>query len=206
MENLTEKDIDHIKQLIFSDTPELAFEMISGWDKTLIRQHFEIECTLFPLLCLQYFPFLMEGYAKFNLEARQIKTLPPQIGELKFLDNLVLQDNMLSELPEELGQIEHLTHLNLSFNFFELFPEVVGELKNLRTLNMEHNDLTNILPNIGNLTNLITLNLNDNKISHLPSEMARLTQLKSLEIINNPIPVEEITQLKDQLPNCEILH
>ncbi|OJJ23460.1 hypothetical protein BKI52_03605 [marine bacterium AO1-C] len=206
MENLTEKDIDHIKQLIFSDTPELAFEMISGWDKTLIRQHFEIECTLFPLLCLQYFPFLLEGYAKFNLEARQIQALPPQVGELKFLDHLMLQDNMLSDLPEELGQIEYLKHLNLSFNCFEVFPEVIGALKNLRTLNMEHNDLGNISDSIGNLRQLISLDLNDNKIAHLPETMANLTQLKSLEIINNPIPEEEINQLRTQLPNCEIRH
>ena len=204
MENLTEKDIDHIKQLIFSDTPELAFEMISGWDKSLIRQHLEIECTLFPLLCLQYFPFLLEGYAKFNLEARQIKALPAQIGELKFLDHLMLQDNTLDELPEELGQIEYLKHLNLSFNYFEIFPEVIAMLKNLRTLNMEHNDLSNISDNIGHLTQLVSLNLNDNKITHLPDSMMNLSQLKSLEIMNNPIPEEEVGLLKTRLPHCDI--
>ena len=204
MEDITEKDIDHVKQLVFSDTPELAFKMLTNWDKTLVSRHFEIECAMFPFLCLQYLPFLLDGFDKFNLEDRRLTALPPQIGELKYLKTLILHDNMLRKLPGEISRLKHLSHLDLGFNFFEEFPPQLGELTNLYVLTLEHNKLTSLLPAIGSLTNLISLDLSDNQITRFPEEIKQLTRLQSLEVINNPLPKSEIEKLKTWLPNCEI--
>lgn len=206
MKNPTAKDIEYVKELIFSDTPELAYEMLTNWDKTLVKDHFRIESGMFPFLCLQHLPFLLEGCDKLNLESRRLVTVPTHIGKLQYLRTLLLRGNKLRSLPTEVVQLTHLSHLDLSHNLFEAFPREICELKNLYTLNLEHNELKRIPAGIGHLTKLISLDLNDNQIIYLPEEMRQLTQLKSLEIIHNPIPPSEIVKLKRWLPGCDIRH
>jgi Leucine-rich repeat (LRR) protein len=200
----TDEEIEHVKQLLFSDTPELAFKILTNWDKDHVSQHFEMFCPMFPLLCLEHLPYLLDGYDQLNFESRQLTNVPVQVGELKHLRTLILRDNSLSSLPTELWQLGTLVNLDLGANLFEDFPAVLGQLTNLRTLNLEANDIAVLPPAIGKLTCLISLDLNDNKLTSLPKEIQQLTQLQQLELINNPLPKQTIEQLHTWLPNCDI--
>lgn len=198
------EDIVHIKQLLFSDTPELAFKILTNWDKDVVRQHFEMFCPMFPLLCLEHLPYLLDGYDQLNFESRQLTSVPAQIDEIKSLRTLILNDNKLSTLPQELGLLSGLVNLDLSINSFEEFPMVLGQLTNLYTLNLEGNKISTLPPEIGQLTRLISLNLNDNKIAKFPEEIQQLTNLQRLELMDNPLSKQTIEQLHTWLPNCDI--
>lgn len=204
MKDNTLEDVSHIKQLLFSDTPELAFKMLTNWNKDTVNQHFAMECSMFPLLCLQHLPFLLDGYDKLNFEGKQLSTLPPQIGEVKHLRTLILSNNSLSVLPDKLGCLKTLVNLDLGTNLLKKFPGVLGQLTNLYTLRLEGNEISSLPPIIGSLARLISLNLNDNKITSFPEEFKQLTHLKQLEIINNPLPKSEIEKVQEWLPDCEV--
>jgi Leucine-rich repeat (LRR) protein len=53
------------------------------------------------------------------------------------------------------------------------------------------------------LTNLVDLSLSDNNISDI-SSLSNLINLKELYVKGNPIPQEQIDDLKESLPNCNV--
>ncbi|WP_372371453.1 leucine-rich repeat domain-containing protein [Candidatus Uabimicrobium sp. HlEnr_7] len=108
-----------------------------------------------------------------------LQQLPPEIAQLTFLKELILDGNQLITLPKEIGKLTSLVKLCLS-----------------------NNQLENIPPEIGNLQNLQYLYLANNKLTSIPQQISKLTSLKHLSISINPISSEEIEKIKTLLPNC----
>ncbi|MCY3545020.1 MAG: hypothetical protein OXH22_13430 [Chloroflexi bacterium] len=97
--------------------------------------------------------------------------IPPQLGSLSNLEDLVLTDGKLTGgIPPELGKLSKLERLSVEYNQLtgEIPPEL-GALKNLNTLSVYYNQLTGEIPSeLGNLSNLRYLNLYGNELGCVP--------------------------------------
>ena len=124
--------------------------------------------------------------------------LPPAIGWLSRLEQLVLYENRLGgPIPPELGQLSRLERLWMSDNAFEgRIPPELGRLAALRELGLQNNNFSGPIPaELGNLGNLVELHLFVAGLSGpIPPELGKLLSLSELRLDGNrlsgPIPPE----------------
>ena len=110
-------------------------------------------------------------------------TIPPEIGDLSYLEILYLQvNNLTGPIPAEIGRLKHLSYLDLSDNQLTgPIPSEIGRLESLSHLVLENNQLTgSIPPEIGLLPNLEFLDLynNPNLSGSIPAEIGNLSKLR----------------------------
>lgn len=140
-----------------------------------------------------------KGSTILNLQNLELKHLPPEVGQLTTLRELMLEGNALSTLPPEIGQLTALRVLDLSDNQLGVLPPEIGELIALEKLRLAFNELNSLPIEIFQLTALKELSLEHNHLSELPSEMGQLSGLTSLDIDSNmltALPLE-IGQLRE---------
>jgi hypothetical protein len=150
----------------------------------------------------------------------KITYLPPEIGELRQLERLQLQNNSLAELPAEITNLRQLYFIGLDGNRFTDFPTVlfqlpqlstvslmdnpltrlppeIGEFQQLRSLNVSGCGLTDLPPGLFELRQLADLDLGFNQLDHLPPEIGNLQELLELRLHANPLTAlpAEITRL-----------
>ncbi|CAI2351927.1 unnamed protein product [Caenorhabditis sp. 36 PRJEB53466] len=114
--------------------------------------------------------------------------LPNQIGNLKKLRELDLEENELETVPTEIGFLQHLTKLWVQSNKIITLPRSIGNLCSLQDLRLGENNLTAIPEEIGHLDSLKSLYLNDNSSLHnLPFELALCQSLEIMSIENSPL-------------------
>ena len=118
-------------------------------------------------------------------------TIPPELGQLTGLQNLILGINDLSgTIPPELGQLTGLRQLYLRSNDLSgTIPPELGQLTGLQQLYLGGNDLSGTIPpELGQLTGLRQLYLGGNDLSGtIPPEIGQLTSLTELVIDSNPL-------------------
>lgn len=123
-------------------------------------------------------------------------TLPPQLGNFAYLQNLQLFWLGFSTLPPEIGNLTNLRRLTLSGGNLPTLPSEIGNLTNLRHLALTGNNLTALPPEFYNLVNLVTLDLSGNKLNSFSREITSLDSLRSLDLGSNglsSIPPEIFT-------------
>ena len=116
--------------------------------------------------------------------------IPPEIGDLDSLEELLLTGNRLSgEIPRELAMLGNLESLWLEEN--RLTGAIPPELSrlNLKGLFLSHNQLTGSIPaELSHITNLAYLELDDNRLSgEIPQELGNLTRLTVLYLSGNDL-------------------
>lgn len=124
--------------------------------------------------------------------------LPPQIGDLVFLEGANFHNGGLSgNIPQDITRLINLKTLGLGDNLFSgPLPAFLGELPSLVSLGLTDNSFTgSIPPEFGNLSNLETLILSENDLSgSIPVELSNLSKLRWLFLDTNnlsgSIPVE----------------
>jgi len=133
-----------------------------------------------------------------NCEEWDLDSLSPEIGKLKNLKLLNLNQNFLKSLPEEIWDLQNLQLLNLSNNFLKSLPKEIGNLSSLQTLYLNANTLNNLPKEIGNLNNLQGLDLFFNELENLPEEITKLRSLQSINLGGNNLKglPKEIGNLK----------
>ena len=133
--------------------------------------------------------------------------LPPELGNLGYLETLALPDNALTgPIPPELGNLTELRTLDLTNNQLEeSIPPELDNLGNLWTLALSGNALTGPIPKeLGNLGNVSYLALDDNALTGpIPKELGNLDQvvvycLMSDNRLDGSIPKElgNLTELR----------
>ena len=116
--------------------------------------------------------------------------IPPELGDLDSLEELILSGNEVSgEIPPELAMLGNLGSLWLEDN--RLTGTIPAELSglNLKGLFLSHNQLTGSIPaELSHITNLVYLELDDNQLTgEIPQELANLTRLDYLYLANNDL-------------------
>jgi len=116
--------------------------------------------------------------------------IPPELGNLAELRELVLSGNLTGQIPRELGDLTALTHLELvGTNLTGSIPPELGNLARLERLRLSWNNLTGrIPPELGNLANLNWLDLSYNNLTgRIPSELSNLAYLRWLSLTSNDL-------------------
>jgi Leucine-rich repeat (LRR) protein len=125
-------------------------------------------------------------------------TIPTEIGELEYLQEIVLANNDLTgEIPLELLSLSNLVRLDLSENSFSNgIPSEIGQLESLEYLDLTNSVNSSQVPSsIQFLGELIHLNLSDNSISgSFPDEICQLSNLEYLNMNSH--------NLTGELPDC----
>ena len=94
--------------------------------------------------------------------------MPEEFGNLKKLETLSLENNVLTSLPASVKNLSHLRTLNLTGNGFRAFPDVLSDLKSLDAVDLSRNKITQI-PAATRTCQVIELNLNQNQVSQSDS-------------------------------------
>ncbi|GJN04586.1 hypothetical protein PR202_ga22149 [Eleusine coracana subsp. coracana] len=127
---------------------------------------------------------------EFNLSGR----ISPSLGNLSFLRELELRDNLLSgEIPPKLGRLGRLELLNLSTNaLVGGIPPAIAECANLVILVLSKNQLHGEIPaSLGAMENLYILDLQENHLSgEIPRSLANLPSIEYLFLYSNMLSGE----------------
>lgn len=125
-------------------------------------------------------------------------TLPAEIGDLNYLEEIVLWDNVLTgEIPTEIGNLNNIEGLYLNSNQFSgSIPLSISQMTSLTDLWLQSNDLSGSLPaEIGDMSQLMRLYAYNNQLSgNIPTSFGQLQNLYVLLLSNNQLsgslPVE----------------
>ena len=131
-----------------------------------------------------------------------LRSLPPEIGNLRNLTSLHLYQNDVSSLPPETGNLKSLSHLDLGANRFSSLPAEIWNLKNLRQLYLHENQILSVPKELGQLRNMTKLWMSGNQLTSIPKEIGQLKNLQELHLDKNQltsIPKElgQLTNLKE---------
>ena len=145
----------------------------------------------------------------FNKPEKKLKALPNEICQLKNLKVLILKDNIIEVLPDCIGNLAKLEKLDLRDNLIDTLPASFTQLKNLNWLDLKANDMSRLPAGFASLDHLKELNLAMNLKLDFEVEkqkLMKMTRLDFLELSYNNITKEQITPLRDALPNCKVIN
>lgn len=119
----------------------------------------------------------------------QIEQLPDNIGNIRYLSNLRLNNNPLGSnpFPASFSKLRALRDLWLSKCGLTEIPAVLQPLSNLQFLDVSGNALTTVPDWIGEMRGLSDLNLSNNRITQLPESLGNARFLRKLAIYGNAI-------------------
>ncbi len=130
-----------------------------------------------------------------------LSIFPIHILALVSLRVLLITKTQIKTVPPQIKNLKNLWWLNLSDNKIETVSKEIGELKKLQTLELSNNQLYRLPPEITTLK-LKTLNLTNNYLS-FPFDYQKsdpiVSSLKCLYLAYNKIGQDRLTQLKKNL-------
>ncbi len=142
-----------------------------------------------------------------DLSNQGITTVGPEVYTKTATTELLLSSNSIKTLPSEMGKMTNLVVFKIDHNLLD--GSLIGEVRQmsqLRTLDASYNNMTGMPAEIGQLSKLETLNYSYNKITGLPNELAGLkNNLKIFNLTGNPLSQSQISKLKTELPNTDII-
>jgi len=130
---------------------------------------------------------------------KSIKTLIITGGQFGTAVNL---DNLLKKAKNY--PLEELYIINFKI-FVNSIPTQIKQFKNLKLLSILNNNVSTLPAEVGSLTSLKTLYVDINPVSTLLPTVGKLKKLEKLGVGKTGISESEITQIKELLPNCEVL-
>ena len=121
--------------------------------------------------------------------------MPPELGNLKNLEYLILWNNQLrGNIPPELGNLDNLKYLYLGPNQLTgQIPAELGNLDNLEHLYLSNNQLNGKMPaELSNLGKLKRLHLNNNQLcGELSLSLSSLNGLLKFNFDKNHLTVSD---------------
>lgn len=115
----------------------------------------------------------------------KMRSIPPEIGQLKNLRVLNVSGTNLTELPEEIGECLMLEEITANASQFRSIPNSIGQLERLRIINFAYNQIDSIPQSISNCTYLVRLNLSSNSITTVPNGFGSLVNLTYCNLSHN---------------------
>lgn len=99
----------------------------------------------------------------------------PDIVFLDFGNDLGIDEkyqNKITEIPDDIGKIKRLAKLNLENNYVSAISDELATLERLKYLNLENNNLTKLPEKVANMEQLNVLEISGNPFDILPPEIA----------------------------------
>ena len=100
--------------------------------------------------------------------------------------------------------LEELYIINFKI-FVSSIPAQIKQFKNLKLLSVLNNNVSSLPVEVGSLASLKTLYVDINPVSTLLPTVEKLKKLEKLGVGKTGISESEIAQIKELLPNCEVL-
>ena len=141
----------------------------------------------------------LENLQDFDIsENNEFNHLPQNIGKLKSLESLTIDDCSVNELPNSFSELDSLKFLYLKNCKFTVLPKQLNKLKSLSDLSMRNNDLQGVL-DFNGFEKLTNLDLSECRLKKIPKGIFRLINLESLSLGDNDIRIipAELIQLND---------
>jgi Leucine-rich repeat (LRR) protein len=138
----------------------------------------EIPKNIFEFINLEYLEIT-------NKQKHEKLIISKEIGNLKNLIYLCLDNNNISDLPKEIGNLTNLQKLYLRNNNLTELPKELFNLINLEILYFDSNNIQIIPKDIGKLKKLVYLTFRYNYISELPLEITNCINLKHINEEHN---------------------
>lgn len=108
----------------------------------------------------------LQSLKSLNLSSNNLRHLPEEVCQCRFLVNLTLDFNKLNWLPASIANLRQLQTLSLVSNVFHDIPSVIDTLPNLNLLNMEYNNLSKNVRSIDHLSKLRVLSYLHTSVLH----------------------------------------
>ncbi|XP_029198184.1 leucine-rich repeat-containing protein 27-like [Acropora millepora] len=109
------------------------------------------------------------GNTTIDLSKKRLTQIPPKVLDLRQLEFLYLEGNLISSLPEDLFDcLPNLRWLDLRNNHISEIPQIIGTHRNLRNLLLEGNNVESLPLELGLLKSLSGLNLSGNPLEYPP--------------------------------------
>jgi Leucine-rich repeat (LRR) protein len=142
---------------------------------------------------------------KLDLSKQKLSEIPPEVFELKNINELYLDKNRLTVIPEQISELKYLQKFSAQHNEIAEIPGGLLKLTDLYYIDLADNIIETIPNDIDLLNKLETLSLWDNPIAQYPATLGDLTSLKVLDLLHNDISGETQSNLKSMLPSCKII-
>ncbi|KAL3727274.1 hypothetical protein ACJRO7_032069 [Eucalyptus globulus] len=126
---------------------------------------------------------LLETIVSLDLSGcSSLKELPPEVGNLKGLKELFLDQTNIQDIPNSMWSLVKMQRLSLqSCPRLRLNRDSVVKLESLAELELAKTKITELPESIKNLQNLGILNVSKTGIKMLPNAIGRLTKLRELD-------------------------
>lgn len=134
-------------------------------------------------------------YLKYlDLNECKIIDVPDNIGLLKNLVELRINQDSIGFISDSIGSLIHLEYLSLNGNISS-FPESIGNLSAMKEIDLSGNPIAQFPPQIYKMKLIQSINLTFTNISEVPIELAKLKYLRKICLVNTKVQ-EEITEGK----------
>ena len=131
-----------------------------------------------------------------------IHTLPEEFFKLENLDFFVSFENPLDSIPDKFDRFPKLKHFLIGASNLKSIPSTIIRDNEIISLYFVDSPLDSLPEEIGNMSKLQSLLLNGTNISHFPPSIKNLkNSLKNLEFIDTKVTQPVLDSLKKWLPN-----
>lgn len=139
-----------------------------------------------------------------NLDRNELETFPSELAGLTGLKWLRLNDNRLSSLPD-LSALKVLRRIYLRGNRFESVPETLKDLPSLTDVDLSFNPIAEVPQWLAEKEGLVGLSFNGARLSRLPEDLRAWRSLKQLQLGEMSFSREEMTRIRQALPDTAIV-
>lgn len=120
-----------------------------------------------------------------NLNRKDLKFLPSEIGRLTNIKKLYLDGNQLRTLPDSIQALTRLERFYLNNNKLEWIPDSIA-LPQLQYFELRSNQLQEI-PNLANYPRLRIVYMHKNQVREIPATLHEPETLQRVYLNNNPL-------------------
>ena len=116
---------------------------------------------------------IQEGQDSLNLSQCNLSSLPDELGDLIWLEEINLRGNQLTSLPPSISKLKNLEYIDCSHNSFTAIPEELTTIRSLRQASFSYNQLAELPDSFRKLKNLEHLHLDHNQFKSIPAPLSQ---------------------------------
>ncbi|XP_019646106.1 PREDICTED: uncharacterized protein LOC109486668 isoform X4 [Branchiostoma belcheri] len=122
--------------------------------------------------------------------------VPEDIGRLKNLKDLRMENSGLESLPDGVGELSELLELDIAGNIFKSVPEQVMNLSNIRELNLSRNRISRLPLNLGRMTQIMNMYIGDNPLTYPPPDVCEKGTAVIMDSLRRELKKREDKELR----------